>query len=107
MAVAIGNDGYSSLASNTPAVTAACRLPGARRNAATTPRQNGVRGVRRYRRTVPKRRTPHEVFAVFEEARKSAQGGSAARKHHLVPASYLRRWEEDGQLRVTVIDEDR
>jgi hypothetical protein len=29
---------------------------------------------------------------------------STPRKHHLVPKSYLRRWEESGQLRVTEID---
>lgn len=31
-------------------------------------------------------------------------GTSTPRKHHLVPKSYLRRWEEGGQLRVTEID---
>jgi len=43
---------------------------------------------------------------VFEAARKNALG-TPPRKHHLVPASYLGRWAEDGQVRVTVIDEPR
>lgn len=29
------------------------------------------------------------------------------RKHHLVPASYLQRWAEDGQVCVTFVDEAR
>jgi hypothetical protein len=43
---------------------------------------------------------------IFEAARKNAQG-TPPRKHHLVPASYLRRWAEEGQIRVTIIDEHR
>ena len=35
------------------------------------------------------------------------EAGSPARKHHLVPASYLRRWAEDGKVRVTEVDERR
>ena len=42
------------------------------------------------------------VAALFESARKSEK--SAPRKHHLVPASYLVRWEVEGLLRVTETD---
>lgn len=49
---------------------------------------------------------PSEVRAIFEQAVKNAEG-TPPRKHHLVPASYLRRWAEDGKVRVTVVDEGR
>jgi hypothetical protein len=43
------------------------------------------------------------VAQLFEQARKieAAHGG---RKQHLVPASYLRRWAEDGRVRVTEVE---
>ncbi|MEV0388736.1 DUF4238 domain-containing protein [Nonomuraea sp. NPDC050643] len=47
-----------------------------------------------------------EIHRLLEEARRNAEG-SPPRKHHLVPASYLRRWAEDSKVRVTVVDEDR
>jgi len=34
-------------------------------------------------------------------------GDSVPRKHHLVPAFYLRRWAVDGKIRVTHVDESR
>ncbi len=39
----------------------------------------------------------------MERARK-AERASTPRKHHIVPESYLRRWAENGQIRVTEID---
>ena len=39
------------------------------------------------------------VAALFESAKKSEQ--AAPRKHHLIPASYLVRWEVASKLRVT------
>ncbi len=50
-----------------------------------------------------RREHPPEVERLFDEARTTARG-TPPRKHHLVPASYLRRWEERGRLRVTEID---
>lgn len=49
---------------------------------------------------------PPEVQAIYTQAIKNAKG-TPPRKHHLVPASYLRRWAEDGKIRVTVVDEGR
>ena len=45
-------------------------------------------------------RDERKAWEVFEQARKN-EGPSAQRKHHLVPASYLRRWQQGGQIRVT------
>jgi hypothetical protein len=44
-----------------------------------------------------------KVAQIFEGARKieAAHGG---RKHHIVPASYLRRWAEDDRVRVTEVE---
>ena len=41
------------------------------------------------------------VVQLVERARRLAESGSAPRKHHLVPRSYLQRWAEDGLIRVT------
>lgn len=58
-----------------------------------------------YRQGVPKRKKdPAEhpaVVRLLERARRLAESGSAPRKHHLVPRSYLKRWAEDGLIRVT------
>lgn len=54
-----------------------------------------------------KRREPREFLALLESARRDEVGGSAPRKHHLVPASYLRRWAEDGKIRVTQVDNEK
>lgn len=51
-----------------------------------------------------RRRLPPEVEKVFNEAKNLSASSSAPRKHHLVPASYLERWAEGGQIRVTDID---
>ena len=45
------------------------------------------------------------VAAMFERARRNEN--SAPRKHHVVPASYLARWQRDGQIRVTETDAKR
>ena len=46
----------------------------------------------------------HPAFlALMEHARRS-ETDSTPRKHHLVPASYLRRWAESGQIRVTDVN---
>jgi hypothetical protein len=50
------------------------------------------------------KRVPRELSELIEQARKN-EAGSPPRKHHLVPASYLARWAENGQVRVSVIDE--
>jgi len=42
------------------------------------------------------------VAALFEAARRNEK--SAPRKHHLIPASYLRRWAVDDLIRVTETD---
>jgi hypothetical protein len=55
---------------------------------------------------VAKYAIPSEVEAIFMQAVKNAEG-TPPRKHHLVPASYLRRWAEGGKVRVTVVDEGR
>lgn len=44
-----------------------------------------------------------KLAQILESARK-IEAGDGNRKHHLVPASYLRRWEEGGRIRVTEID---
>ncbi|WP_196811029.1 DUF4238 domain-containing protein [Arthrobacter sp. 35W] len=46
-----------------------------------------------------------EIQALVAKARNNEK--SAPRKHHVVPASYLRRWTENKQLRVTNVDEQR
>src|SRR5664280_680724 len=43
--------------------------------------------------------------AVFESARQAQKQPS--RKHHLIPASYLKRWAVNGQVRVTETDSHR
>lgn len=53
-----------------------------------------------------RRRIPPEVRKLFQDAR-NLSGSSAPRKHHLVPASYLRRWADRGQIRVTDVNERR
>ena len=45
------------------------------------------------------------VAAMFERARNNEK--SAPRKHHVIPASYLARWERDGRIRVTETDSKR
>ncbi len=51
--------------------------------------------------------TPPELVELINRARK-AEGHSEPRKHHLVPASYLRRWRDvNNQVRVTQVDERR
>ncbi|MCL6092127.1 MAG: DUF4238 domain-containing protein [Actinobacteria bacterium] len=42
---------------------------------------------------------------MFERAWRNEE--SAPRKHHVVPASYLTRWQRDGQIRVTETDTKR
>ncbi|MCX5169056.1 DUF4238 domain-containing protein [Streptomyces antibioticus] len=54
-----------------------------------------------------KGQVPPGFLALIESARRDEAGGSAPRKHHLVPASYLRRWEEDGKIRVTHVDQKK
>ena len=50
--------------------------------------------------------TPPEVRALIDAARRSQEGGSGARKHHLVPASYLRRWADpSGRIRQVMVNE--
>lgn len=49
---------------------------------------------------------PPEFQALLDKARK-AEGPSAPRKHHLVPASYLRRWADDKLIRVRDLERDR
>jgi hypothetical protein len=53
-----------------------------------------------------KREIPLELQFIFDQAVKNEQG-TPPRKHHLVPASYLRRWTEDRKIRVCVVDEKR
>jgi hypothetical protein len=50
--------------------------------------------------------TPHEAALreLIDEARRSGESRSAARRHHLVPVFYLKRWADDGKIRVTDID---
>lgn len=53
--------------------------------------------------------TLHEeaLRALLEEARQSGESASAPRKHHLVPASYLKYWADGEKLRVTNVDEKK
>jgi len=44
------------------------------------------------------------VADLFEAARKSDESSSSPRKHHLIPASYLVRWETAAMIRVTETD---
>lgn len=46
-----------------------------------------------------------ELLALLESARRS-DGPSAPKQHHLVPASYLRRWAENKSIQVTDLDDD-
>ena len=46
-----------------------------------------------------------DIAALLSRARQNEK--NPPRKHHIVPASYLRRWTEDRQLRVTEIDAAR
>lgn len=50
--------------------------------------------------------TPYEVALrkLIEEARRSSESPSAARRHHLVPAFYLKKWADRDRIRVTDID---
>lgn len=48
-----------------------------------------------------RRRIQAEVADLIDEARRNAQ----ARKHHLVPSSYLKRWSVQGTVRVHQLDE--
>jgi len=50
-----------------------------------------------------KRQQAAELEAFLERARRNEV--SAPRKHHLVPASYLDRWAEDGRVRVTQVED--
>lgn len=47
------------------------------------------------------------VIRLIEHARRVAESGSAPRKHHIVPRSYLDRWAEDGLIRVTDVGQAR
>jgi Protein of unknown function (DUF4238) len=47
-----------------------------------------------------------KMSPLFDSARKNAEG-SRPRKHHLIPASYLRRWAESGMVRVTELNQRR
>ncbi|WP_196804089.1 DUF4238 domain-containing protein [Marmoricola sp. URHB0036] len=47
-----------------------------------------------------------KVADLFERARK-IEANRGGRKQHLVPASYLHRWTEDGQVRVTDVESRR
>jgi hypothetical protein len=58
----------------------------------------------RSRANVPyDRRLDREVERMVAEARRM-ELDSAPRKHHLLPASYLKRWEVDGRLRVVDVN---
>jgi|GEM_PF-5219922 len=50
-----------------------------------------------------RRTIEEELEALFKESRSNVR----TRKHHLVPASYLRRWARDGQLNVTDLSESK
>src|ERR1700688_2673718 len=50
-----------------------------------------------------RRTIEEELEALFKESRSNVR----TRKHHLVPASYLRRWTRDGQLNVTDLPESK
>jgi hypothetical protein len=49
-----------------------------------------------------KRQQLAEFQAILDRARRNE--ASAPRKHHVVPASYLRRWAEENRVRVTEVD---
>jgi hypothetical protein len=51
---------------------------------------------------VTRKRVPPESRALLEHARRNE--ASAPRKHHLVPASYLRRWADAGAIRVPDVE---
>lgn len=44
---------------------------------------------------------------LLEEARRSGESGSAPRRHHLVPVFYLKRWADEGKIRVNDIDKGK
>jgi Protein of unknown function (DUF4238) len=44
---------------------------------------------------------------LLEEARRSGESASAQKRHHLVPAFYLKHWADDGKLRVNHADEKK
>ena len=44
---------------------------------------------------------------LLEEARQSGDSLSAQRRHHIVPAFYLKHWADNGKLLVTNVDEGR
>lgn len=48
---------------------------------------------------------PPEFVRLMEQARRNEYSGP--KKHHLVPSSYLRRWEVAGKLRVTDVEAKR
>lgn len=52
---------------------------------------------------MPSQEEEHRLAELLERARKIEQSGGG-RKHHLVPSSYLHRWAEDGQVRVTDVE---
>jgi hypothetical protein len=56
-----------------------------------------------------RRETPHQAALreLLEEARRSGESRSAARRHHLVPAFYLSQWADEGKIRVTDVNESR
>ncbi len=57
----------------------------------------------------PSQQTRHETALreLIDEARRSGESRSAARRHHLVPAFYLKYWAAGGKIRVTHLDEAR
>ncbi|MEE3751886.1 DUF4238 domain-containing protein [Mycobacterium intracellulare] len=57
----------------------------------------------------PADETEHEAALreLLEEARRSGESASAQKRHHLVPAFYLKQWADDGKLRVTHVDGKR
>jgi hypothetical protein len=44
---------------------------------------------------------------LLEVARRSGESASAQKRHHLVPAFYLKHWADDGKLRVNHADEKK
>lgn len=63
------------------------------------------RGTRLPLTEVPPEEHP-DVLALMARARKS-ESASTPRKHHLVPASYLKRWAEGGKIRVSDVNAGR
>jgi hypothetical protein len=65
------------------------------------------------RRSDPSEPRPQEsrhaaaLRELIDEARRSGQSQSAPRRHHLVPAFYLKHWAVAGKIRVTHLDEAR